>query len=214
MTSEGENAPQQLTKCLDFCQALASKGQHFKLNLTLGTSITISLETKENQPSRIMEKMDKKKKSPSTLKRNQKRKEEFVKKKCSDKTKEQSEKEFPPQKKSFDCDQCDQVFSSEKGLKIHIGKTHKVEILRGKQQETSLTASPPKEPPRECECCGDTMSPNHQCASDEETDEEESNEEPIALKHPCYFCPLRFISYDDLRAHSLQIHNRPPKIIW
>ena len=52
MTSWGEDALVQLTKCLEFCQGLASKGQHFNLNLTLGTSIPISLETNKSQPAR------------------------------------------------------------------------------------------------------------------------------------------------------------------
>ena len=199
MTPEGENALQQLSKCLDFCQALASKGQHFNLNLTLGTAITISLETRENQPSRLMEKMEKKKKSPSTLKRNLKRKEEFQKKKCSENTKESSEKEAPPQKKSFDCDQCDQIFSSEKGLKIHIGKTHKVEILRENHQATSLKASPSKEPIRECECCGDTMSPHHQC-------EESDDDEPPEPIFSCEYCEEKVKSRKVLIIHTLLSH--------
>ena len=81
MTSGSENALEQLSKCLEFCQALASKRQHFHLNLTLGTSITISL----------VEETKKKKKSPSTLKRNLKRKEEFLRKKGSE-TKDATEK--------------------------------------------------------------------------------------------------------------------------
>ena len=80
MTSGGGNALEQLSKCLDFCQALASKGQHFTLNLTLGTSVTFTLETREKQPSKLMEKVEKKKKSPSTLRRNLKRKEDFSEK--------------------------------------------------------------------------------------------------------------------------------------
>ena len=106
--------------------------------------------------------------------RNLKRKEDY-----SEATKEQSEKEASIQKKSFMCDQCDQVFNSERGLKIHTGKTHKKEILRENPESSALTLSPPKEPPRQCECCGDTMSPEHQC---DETPPEE--EEQI----PCKSC--------------------------
>ena len=39
-----------------------------------------------------------------------------------------------------------------------------VEELRGLSSEVSpLNGSPEREPPRECECCGDIMSPKHQC---------------------------------------------------
>ena len=188
MTSGSENALEQLSKCLEFCQALASKGQHFHLNLTLGTSITISLETRENQPPRLVEETKKKKKSPSTLKRNLKRKEEFLKKKGSE-TKDATEKEPLPQNNSFDCDQCDQVFRTEKGLKIHTGKTHKVEILRESRQASPLKPSPAKEPPREeqCECCGDTMSPQHQCSKEEEEEEEEEDEEEESPSLDCKY---------------------------
>ena len=96
MTSEGEDALVQLTKCLEFCQGLASKGQHF--NLTLGTSIPISLETNKSQTARLEEK---KRKSPSILKRNLKRKEELIRKKCSETAKEASEEEGSLQVKLF-----------------------------------------------------------------------------------------------------------------
>ena len=170
MTTGGEDALEQLTKCLDFCQALASKGHHFNLNLTLGNSITISLETKESQPTRLEEK---KRKSRSTLKRNLKRKEEFLRKKCSETTvtKEQSEEETSLQKKSFDCDQCEQVFSTDQGLKIHTGKTHKREALRSASPVPLPKVSPGKESPREghhgdqalpCTKCTQTFNTKHQ----------------------------------------------------
>ena len=142
MTSGGEDALQQLCKCLEFCQALASKGQHFTLNLTLGTSLTVSLVTRENQPSRLVEK---KRKSPSTLRRNLKRKEEFTRKKCSETMREPSEEETSLQEKSFKCDQCEQTFSTEQGLKIHTGKTHKREALRSDCPDPLPKVSPEKE---------------------------------------------------------------------
>ena len=54
-----------------------------------------------------------------------------------------------PSKKVFKCDQCDNNFQSENGLKIHIGKAHKNSTLatpdRLRQQpgnSVSLSASP------------------------------------------------------------------------
>ena len=67
------------TQCLDFCQALARQGKDFKLSITIGSTFTFSLDTKEGRatlPTRIQ-----KRKSPSTLKRNAKRREEFLSKK-------------------------------------------------------------------------------------------------------------------------------------
>ena len=81
----------------------------------------------------------KKKPSPFRLRRNQKRKEDFLKKKLENST------------ITFKCDQCENVFNSEKGLKIHKGKVHKkAEVLRSDDPESSsLKSSPQKEVLRE-----------------------------------------------------------------
>ena len=68
------------TKCLEICQALTSQGKTFSFTLThTGSSFTFTLDTKEKEAS--MKTMARKKTSPSTQRRNAKRKEEFLKKK-------------------------------------------------------------------------------------------------------------------------------------
>jgi len=66
-----------VSKCLDLCQALVSQGQAFTLSLThTGTSFTFSLDTRSKEkPSP----MDRKLPSPSTRRRNARRREEFLK---------------------------------------------------------------------------------------------------------------------------------------
>ena len=67
--------------------------------------------------------------TPSARGRNQKRKEEFLKRKSESfvaaSDSEGPGVELPEENDSFKCDHCDNVFHSEKGLKIHKGKTHK-----------------------------------------------------------------------------------------
>ena len=67
-------------KCLDFCQALATQGQTTSLSVTIGSSFSFNMDTQASQDTRSTVKLTKKKQSPSTLKRNKKRKENFHKK--------------------------------------------------------------------------------------------------------------------------------------
>ena len=79
-------------------------------------------------------------KTPSSLKRDARRRDEFLKKKLEVSTGDASlpsenvsEEEAVGKQavendlgeKAFKCDQCDSIFKSENGLKIHVGKSHK-----------------------------------------------------------------------------------------
>ena len=179
--------PALLRQCLDLCQALASKGQKFTLNLIhTGTSFNFSLDTKESVTTDVVIKK-KKKASPSTMRRNIKRKEEFLKKKKSpeQETVAVIDSENSSQLvNSFKCNLCEKCFNTEPGLKIHKGKAHKnsdpppIEQLRDTTEVSSLKGSPAKETPREeqCVCCGEVMSPFHQCSDADEDEEDEENE--------------------------------------
>ena len=111
------------TQCLEFCQTLSSKGHAFTFNLTLGSSFSFSLDTKMKITSLETKK---KKKSPSTMRRNLKRKEDYLKRKEAEEKENSTDTEpYSQVKKTFKCSQCDNDFKSENGLKIHIGKAHK-----------------------------------------------------------------------------------------
>ena len=69
------------TKCLEFCQALNSQGNAFKFSLTLASGFAFSFDSKELALDNQAKK--KKKPSPSTIRRNARRKEEFLKKKLN-----------------------------------------------------------------------------------------------------------------------------------
>ena len=94
MTAVGETDSSLATQCLDFCQALAHQGKDFKLT--------------------------KKRKSPSTLKRNAKRREEFLSKKSIPVSFAATGLEYnQKQCEAFQCAQCNSSFKTVNGLKIH-----------------------------------------------------------------------------------------------
>ena len=64
-----------LSQCLDFCQALARQGHAFNLSVAIGASFTFSLDTRSKEASPVT----KKKASPSTLRRNARRREDYLK---------------------------------------------------------------------------------------------------------------------------------------
>ena len=116
------------------CQALASKGQEFHFSLAMGPSFTFSLDTRGKA---AMGPERKKKKSPSTMRRNARRREEFIAKK--DQTVptviHQVEEAVVS---SFTCEQCEYTNVSEKGLRQHRRMKH------GKPQ--LLSSSSPSSP--------------------------------------------------------------------
>ena len=124
MAAVGEADSTLVSKCMAFCQALASKGQTISFSLNVGPSFTFSLDTRGNGSTTL----SKKRKTPSTQRRNSRRRAEFLAKKHGPppETEPSVEKETEPEEENiFQCDQCENNFKSENGLKIHIGKSHK-----------------------------------------------------------------------------------------
>ena len=134
MAAVSEANSSLISKCMDFCQALASKGQEFHFSLAMGPSFTFSLDTRGKA---TMGPEGKKKKSPSTMRRNARRREEFIAKK--DQTLptviHQVEEAVIS---SFTCEQCEYTNVSEKGLRQHTRMKH------GKAQ--LLSSSSPSSP--------------------------------------------------------------------
>ena len=67
------------TKCLDLCQTLTSQGLVFKFSLTAGSNFSFTLDTRVM--ASVNQAKAKKKPSPSTIRRNARRREEFLMKK-------------------------------------------------------------------------------------------------------------------------------------
>ena len=129
------------TKCMDFCHALASQGLAFSFTLSVGPDFSFSLDARERkQAAKVLTAEVKKKLSPSQVRRNARRRQEFLKRKA-----ETNGKEQVVEAKTLKCDQCDKQFKSESGLKIHMGKSHKnvnTTPERMRQQPASPTTKP------------------------------------------------------------------------
>ena len=156
--SEDESA--LVNKCLEICQALVRQGHLFSFSLKVKPfSFSLDTKVKENAlESRTVTEKVTKKPSPSTLRRNQRRKQEFLKKKLEEEEKSVVTHDLEATRQpndTFKCVQCENTFETEKGLKIHIGRTHKTpkplptpEKVRGSPLETSLSVSPDKQTER------------------------------------------------------------------
>ena len=78
-TPNGEDSS-LASQCLAFCQALASQGKAFSFSIKIDSTFSFSLDTRESSASAPL---TRKKLSPSTQRRNARRRAEFLKKKQS-----------------------------------------------------------------------------------------------------------------------------------
>ena len=129
------------TQCLAFCQALSIQGQAFTLALTVGSTFSFSLDTREKTtPIKVR----KKKPSPSPLKRNAQRKEDYLLKPAVkpsvpgsetlllfpvNRKKEATVVKRPTYKEkqkpqSQKCVKCEATFMTKNGLKVHMEMMH------------------------------------------------------------------------------------------
>ena len=137
-----------MDKCLAFCQALATSNQKFTFSLTIGKD-SFSFDNKEL----VSSSWQKKKKSPSQLRREAKRKEERASKAAVEATgvgntteevveiiSEPVVKDKPRGEASnlkFKCDQCHYLSVSAKGLSQHIRVKHRVAQVNGADDTVS-----------------------------------------------------------------------------
>ena len=127
------------SKCLEFCQTLVSQQQHFSFSLTVGSSFSFSLDNRKEsinletrKVTSLKKQMPRKKLSPSQVRRNLKRKQDFLKKKS-----EHSERGSSALKvKTFECDHCENIFKSESDLENHMECAHKVVTFECDQCES------------------------------------------------------------------------------
>ena len=154
------------SKCMAFCQALASQGQHFNFSISIGSDFSFSLDTRSKA---VTSQGTKKMASPSTLRRNARRREEFIAKKKQE-TSTRTSSDNSAVLKQQKCDQCDYVAASEKGLRQHIRMKHKEmqrEVLRSSEElRVPLECSSPllsKTREELCQNCEASFSLGHQC---------------------------------------------------
>ena len=106
-------------KCLAFCQGLVMEKHQLSFQFSLKKD-TFDFNNKELVNSFCLMK---KKKSPSQARREERRKIERNEKITKDATVKVTE---VTESTSFKCAECDMQFGTEKGLKIHIGRAHKL----------------------------------------------------------------------------------------
>ena len=129
-------------KCLAFCQSLAMSGQKFSFTLSIGKD-NFSFTNKELGPSSCM-----KKKSPSQIRRELRRKEERSLKKAAEPAEKVVEASESDSTVGFQCSQCDFSFKAEEDLNAHIGEVHSAPVLttpekeRAPDQVTELLLTP------------------------------------------------------------------------
>ena len=129
-------------QCLALCQILASQGRTVSLSLTAGSSFIFSMESNGIAiPAQVV----KKKSSPSTLRRNAKRREIFLKRKLEPPIEVKVPSECPScsstavipplissvmrvEERPFQCDLCAASFVSKHGLKYHIESAHRIAL--------------------------------------------------------------------------------------
>ena len=202
-----------LSKCLEFCQALANQGQVFNFSVAIGPTFTFSLDTRSK--AMVNQVVKKKKPSPSTLRRNAKRREQFLAKK--------QQKSVPltssdPTAVEPKCDLCDYVAASEKGLRQHIRMKHKdlqPEKMRKSSTGSPLAISPIKDQGREepidqdgdepldvhfCSCA------NVQCCR---CYRDESCDGMHAMSKACHFC--LFCQCKGIYVNGQHVHCKLPK---
>ena len=139
-------------QCLALCQTLASQGRTFSLSLTAGSSFIFSMESNGIAvPVQVV----KKKSSPSTLRRNAKRRELFLKRKLESSVEMKAPSEYPPsastvvgpsqlssamrfEGRPFQCDLCTASFVSKHGLKYHTASTHTMASIQSSSMSTSF----------------------------------------------------------------------------
>ena len=133
------------SQCLAFCQTLASQGRTVSFSLKIGSCFSFSLDTKDEV--KVPADKARTKQSPSTKRRNQRRRNEFLASKEAlpltektlnhEETPDESVLELKTaeinesEKSSFSCDECGHKTKKENGTKLHMKKKHEVPQIDG-----------------------------------------------------------------------------------
>ena len=220
MAAVAEVGSTLLSKCLDFCQALSSQGQAFNFSVAIGPDFTFSMDTRSKAASPGI----KKKASPSTLRRNARRREEYLQRKQNTSPVNSTE-EVEIVSDAVSCDQCDYKPASEKGLRQHKRMKHKLsqpalttpEKNRTSSSVASLAVSPSAEasrimPCQDCENddCSTHCCEIHKCGGCEKMfSNHDDMSDPMATVHPfmCHICHMDCIDYNGRFKHHNEIHS-------
>ena len=220
MAAVAEVGSSLLSKCLDLCQALCNQGQAFKFSVTIGKDFTFSMDTRSKAAIPGI----KKKASPSTLRRNARRREEYLQRKQNPSPVNSTE-EVEIVSDALSCDQCDYKPASEKGLRQHKRMKHKLsqpalttpEKNRTSSSVASLAVSPSAEASRIMSCqdcenddCSTHCCEIHKCGGCEKMfSNHDDMSDHMATVHPfmCHICHMDCIDYNGRFKHHNEIHS-------
>ena len=148
-------------KCLAFCQALVSSNQMFTFTLSIGKE-TFKFDNRELAASSWV---NKKKKSPCQIRREERRRE-ARKPKVAEEVAVVSTSPAPQKQKAAEntavsqqestklalkCEQCDYTSTSEKGLRQHTRMKHRISQVDGADDVDEMNSHPTC-PPGTCVC--------------------------------------------------------------
>ena len=120
-----------LEKCLAFCYVLVETNAEFSFNIPMGKD-AFNFNNKELDKSF----WNKNKKCLGQLRRKRRRKDD---RKNQIKRLKKFLKSLTLENLSFTCDHCDASFKYNEGLKIHVGKAHKSEVISVPEKERGVS---------------------------------------------------------------------------
>ena len=133
-------------KCLELCQTLATRGSNFSFSLKVGTTFTFTLDTTREE---VKATRPRKKKSPSSVRRDKRRRDEFKARAAgiqkpdsvtvtAGKTQEDPVSGPSRNAEMYDCIQCDKRFEKKRDLNIHVRSEHeRIEQLDGHNESNN-----------------------------------------------------------------------------
>ena len=183
-----EDTSSLASQCLAFCQGLASQGQAFVFKLKVGKKFDF-LDSQLKKPAPKA----RKKMSPSTMNRNERRRQEFLASKEAPMVLNPSQevaldsKATHSSKISVSCDQCGHKTTTENGIKLHKKNKHVIQHIDGNSSLNEFH-------------CEDPVCEN------KETQTVESG-------HSCEKCEYMSNSKSDLDRHIASKHVAPDKVV-
>ena len=195
------------SQCLDFCQMLAGKSLSFSFSLKIGTNFSFSLDTRGEAALSFA----KKKQTPSTMRRNARRREQFLQKKLASPApvlNSVSEKGTQALQKAPislhhhpsppPASERRQVITVGKGKVATFNQLDGADSPPAKSVDGEGIALSTSEddlvlPLEICHNCGKDMSPTHLC-------EDSGQEDPVETV-ACDYCEKAFDSEDDFNDH-------------
>ena len=118
-----------------------------------------------------------------------------------------------PESPTFKCDHCEAIFKSEKGLRIHVGKSHKnissstpeKERVSSQEKELFLNLTPARESREELNNA-DSEESSHEALVQQKSNEQIGGLGDIELQ--CDLCDKACISERKLKVHKAKWHTK------